>query len=372
MKVLFITNFEAPYRIDFYNELTNYMDLTVAFFDSKEQQKGRCSEWFVEVEYKFNHILLKQSKFLNGHICYGVKELVLDKSYDLIMLDSYCEYTGMYAIKQLKKYDIPFVLEADGGFAKSGKGFKELLKKKLISSATWWIGTGEATTQYLEFYGAKRENTYSYPFTTVAQKDIVTGLITKEEKQVIKQEFGITEEKVILNVGQFIPLKANDILIQACKNLDKSIGIYLVGGKPTQEYLDLKDKYGLSNLHFIDFMVKDELIKYYKAADVFCFPTRGDVWGLVVNEAMAQGLSVITTDRCIAGLELIKDEENGYIVPVDDVKAFTEKLNIILNNDDLAKTMSQNNIEKIKQYTIENMAIRHKEIFDDILKSKGK
>lgn len=55
------------------------------------------------------------------------------------------------------------------------------------------------------------------------------------------------------------------------------------------------------------------------AADIFVHPTREDIWGLVVNEAMAKGLPVITTDRCVAGLELIKNESVGRIVPVENI-----------------------------------------------------
>ena len=58
-------------------------------------------------------------------------------------------------------------------------------------------------------------------------------------------------------------------------------------------------------------------------------PTREDIWGLVINEALAAGLPVITTNRCGAGLELIKNNENGFLVNVEDIDELYEK---ILNN----------------------------------------
>lgn len=373
MKVLYITNSHAPYYTDFYNEITKYCDLTVAFFGTRDQQgksEGRDAKWFSEQKYMFNYMLLKQTKFLNGHICYGIKEIVQDKTYDLIVLSAYSEYSGMYAIHQMKKNKIPFVLMADGGFIKSGKGLKERFKKALISSSNWWIGSGKATRKYLEFYGADNEHIYMYPFTSMHKKDIIEHPTSADEKQRIKKELGINETKVILNVGQFIYRKGNDLLIEACKDFDKSIGIYIVGGIPTDEYLELKRKYNLSNLHFIDFKTKDELKKFYRASDVFCCPTREDIWGLVINEAMSQGLPIITTDHCIAGLELIENGENGYIVPINDVSAIREKISIILNDNDLLERMSQNNLEKIRFYTIENMAKVFSKIINDIVKKR--
>ena len=57
----------------------------------------------------------------------------------------------------------------------------------------------------------------------------------------------------------------------------------------------------LTNVHFVGFKTKEQLEDYYRAADLFVLPTREDIWGLVVAEAMAYGLGVITTNRCNAG-----------------------------------------------------------------------
>ena len=102
-------------------------------------------------------------------------------------------------------------------------------------------------------------------------------------------------------------------------------------------------------------------MQFYRAADLFVLPTREDIWGLVVNEAMAFALPVITTDRCVAGLELVEDGVTGYIVPVGDDKALADKMNQALSGDCAA--MGAAALEKIRSYTIENMAKTHVEIF---------
>lgn len=174
---------------------------------------------------------------------------------------------------------------------------------------------------------------------------------------------------MILSVGRFSYMKGYgkgfDVLMNAMTSCPKDYTLYIVGDKPTQEFIKLKNEFKLDNLFFIEFKTKDELKEYYKAADIFCLQTRGDVWGLVVNEAMACGLPIITTDRCGAGLELIRDGENGYIVDVEESSAVASKIKYLLSHTNELKQMSFNALETIKSYSTENMALRHIEILRD-------
>ena len=91
-------------------------------------------------------------------------------------------------------------------------------------------------------------------------------------------------------------------------------------------------------------------------------PTREDIWGLVINEAMAQGLPVVTTNRCLAGLTLVKNGENGYIVPVAGVEALKQAIEKGFEGDN-ASEFGRKSLEKIRNYTIERMAAEHRDIF---------
>ena len=87
--------------------------------------------------------------------------------------------------------------------------------------------------------------------------------------------------------------------------------------------------------------------------------TSSDFWGLVINEAIAMGLTIITTKMCIAGTELIKDDWNGYLVDVGDIEGMYERMKFILENDNIRYMMGSNSLEKIKWYTLEKMAEVH-------------
>ncbi len=282
------------------------------------------------------------------------------------MLGGYSTPTGMYLINYLKNKKIPFILNCDGGLIKQDSKIRYKIKKYFISKADFYITTGKESIKYLTYYGADESNIYVYPFSSIKDNSIQKKSSETEIKD-IKKKNGIKEENIVLAVGRFIHIKGFDILLKATKEFDSNIGVYVIGGTPTEEYLRIVKENSLNNIHFIDFKEVNELEEYYKIANVFVLPTRGDVWGLVINEAMSKGLPIVTTNKCVAGLELIEYEKNGFIVPVDNEEELKKAIEKIINNKRLQETMSNNNIEKIKFYTIENMAKVHIKIFENII-----
>ena len=262
----------------------------------------------------------------------------------------------------MKRKKIPYSLESDGAFKGCGNGIRERLKRYVISGAKECYSTNYLNDEYFEYYGAKKENIKRYPFTSLYQKDILKKVLSVEEKLQLRKELNITEEKVILSVGQFIYRKGFDVMLNAMKGIDKSIGVYIVGGKATDEYLQLKEENGLTNVHFVGFKIKEELKKYYKAADLFVLPTREDIWGLVINEAMANALPIITTDRCGAGLELV-DDRNGKIIPANDIDSLQIAIKNIFEVNKCGQ-MGEESLARVKNYTIENMVKTHLDLLN--------
>jgi glycosyltransferase involved in cell wall biosynthesis len=274
----------------------------------------------------------------------------------------YSSPTAILAMAYLRLHRIPFYMEVDGGLIRQDGKLKHFVKKSLVCLANQWLSTGIYTTKYLVHYGAKEEKVTHYPFSSLYEKDILDAPVSLEEKQNLRQELGISEKHMILAIGQMIHRKGFDILLKAAKNLDPDTGIYFVGGEAKEEYITLTKELNLQNVHFLGFQKKDVLAKYYKASDVFVLPTREDIWGLVINEALAYGLPTITTDRCVAGLELIEDGVNGYVVPAEDVDALSEKIKAVLASD--LEAMGKAALEKVRPYTLENMAKTHAKIFE--------
>lgn len=371
MKVLYLTNIPTPYRIDFFNELSKYCDLTVLF--ERKYASNRNEEWLNNRNFSFNAVFLKGVNIgVEGAFCPNIRKFIKEESFDIIIVGGYSTATGMYLIKYLRKKKISFILNCDGAFKKQDGKVKYFIKKYFISSASYYITTSKKSIEYLKYYGANEKKIFLYPFSSILEKDILENLVDKQVKKNLKKELKISEKNVVLSVGQFIKRKGFDILIKASKNMLPNTGVYIIGDNPSEEYIDLVNNLEIKNVHFINFLQKKELKKYYMVADVFAFPTREDIWGLVVNEAISQGLPVVSTSNCNAALELLDNGKNGYIVQVEDIDELSRKINTILKDENLKENMAIKSIKKAKEYTIEKMAKRHYEIFKIIINNREK
>ena len=80
---------------------------------------------------------------------------------------------------------------------------------------------------------------------------------------------------------------------------------------------------GGSRVRFLGPVARDETPALYGSADVFVLPSRSEQWGMVLNEAAAAGLALVSTDAAGAAYELTDDELR---VPAGDVKALADAL----------------------------------------------
>lgn len=368
MKVLYLTNLPAQYRVDFFNLLGKDIELTVLF--EREFAKDRKKKWINKDFKNFNAIFLQGMNVGNeSSLSLQIFKWLRRDKYDIIIIGGYSTLTGMLAIEYLSLRKIPFLISIDGGFVKQENKLYYTIKKHFISKATAWLSPSDVSDKYLITYGANEKKIFRYPFSSIMNKDILDKPLSQVERLKLRSNLNIREDKVIITVGRFIHSKGFDVLIKACRNMTEDIGVFIIGDTPTSEYLELKNNIEFKNIYFLNFMAKDILDTYYKAADLFVLPTRSDVWGLVINEAMAKGLPIITTNKCVAGLELISDNDNGYIIPANNEEILFKRICEIFDNYNIILQMREENISKIRGYTIEAMVEEHLKIFN-ILKVK--
>lgn len=353
MKILILTTIMAPYRVELFEELGKKIDLTVMF--EQKHDTVRDKSWYGNTHKTFDAIYLKKWDKSLRYLKVQVLQQLLRQKPDKVIIYEYSTITAMFLMLCCQILHIPYGINCDGGFV-SQHIVKDAIKRYYISHASFCLAGGKLAENYLLSYGAKPDQIQIINFTSLHDADIIEKPLDDKQKCMIREKLGIHEAHVILSVGRFDRGKGFDILLRASSDLPENVGVYIVGGKPTEEYLQIVNQLHLKNVHFIEFADKCLLKQYYLAGDIFVLPTRGDVWGLVINEAMACGLPIITTDHCVAGLELIEEEANGYIIHADDVEGVANSMKRMLNRNNVRLSVGENNIYKIRNYTVEHSA----------------
>lgn len=363
MRILWITNIPSPYRVEFFNELGKSCELTVLF--EKAAAADRDQSWTRFATHNFHAIFLRGISYApDSAACPEVLSYLRSGEYDVVIVTNFSSPTGMLAVAYLKATKRPYFLESDGGFP-SGSWLKSWVKRLVIKGAQGYFSTSDVHDDYYLAYGAAPDKLIRYPFTSVRAADVRDEPPTPARKREAKRKLGVGESPLVLAVGQFIHRKGFDVLLKACSSLPTDTAVVIVGGEPTAEYRQIVTKMGLTSVGFVGFKDPEELVTYFTAADVFVLPSREDIWGLVVNEALAQAVPVVTTDRCVAGLELVLKGGTGIVVPVEDVDALVDALGRILDDDPLRCQMQRQALRIASVYTIERMARVHDKVLSE-------
>ena len=113
-----------------------------------------------------------------------------------------------------------------------------------------------------------------------------------------------------------------------------------------------------------------EIKDYYAASDIFVFPTRYEPFGLVITEAMASGLPVITSE--IAGAAEIMTDGRDAILLKDptDSSEIAEAIRTLVDDDKLRASMGANARRTAEKYSWDEVARKTMEVYEEVAESK--
>lgn len=132
----------------------------------------------------------------------------------------------------------------------------------------------------------------------------------------------------VLFVGGLSQRKGLSYLFEAVEGLRDQVELTIVGNKAVADCAALNQ--ALEQHHWIPSLSHDAVLSCMREHDVFVFPSLFEGFGLVITEAMSQGVPVITTNRT-AGPDIITDGEDGWLVPAGSSEAIKDVLQSILN-----------------------------------------
>ena len=349
MRVLIIFNHPAPYKVNAFNELAKYVDLTVLF--ERTKAKDRPDSFYAKNEYHFEHIFLKDGYIgKEGTISRNVKKFIKahHHEYDVIIMNGYSHVAEIKAIKYMHKHDIKFGLLINGGVIKKESSLKKAYKTGLISKASFYLSPSKASNDYLKYYGAREKDIYNYPYCNMFKLEIAGSSL--EEKNKIREKYNLPkDEKLFINASQFIERKNNIQLMSLFKNRKEHL--VLVGDGPLKSKYEsyIKDN-KLENVHLLPYLEKKELFALYRACDYHISLSKEDIFGHTILEALACSLPVISSNKVVSALEYIKDGYNGYLVDLEDLEGLNKAM------DNISTISKENVLKSVENNTFENSA----------------
>lgn len=357
IKVAFLTNIIAPYRVSFFNHLEDYNKIDLKIFYCAEQEKNRSwKTYFDEIKYKCEilkdiHISTKKRTI---HINYGLFSKLVRFKPDVLVIGTdilsttaswfaliYAKINGIkviryegshkYTVTNIKKLLYRFYYQFFDGFFIYSILTKEFLISLGIPSLKIAVGYNVGDTSY---------------FSKKIKEYLDSGEYSKERAKFPEVLFlfvgRLCDEKNILGL----------LNILSCYDWEDA-GLFILGDGPLRkEVSNIARRFKKIKIYYEGFRHKDECIRYFCLSDIFILPTLLDPASIVLSEALISGNFVIGSKYDGSSHNFIINGENGFIIdPLNE----SEFKNAVYNAYMLCKNKKIDK-EKIK-FTMKNYTI---------------
>jgi glycosyltransferase involved in cell wall biosynthesis len=191
--------------------------------------------------------------------------------------------------------------------------------------------------------------------------------------EAVRDRYGISrDKKLVLYLGRMSREKAVGFILRSFYHLLTRRGdvlLMLTGDLENREIPDLIDQLDIGRYVILTGGVSyDQIQHYYAAADVFALASYGETQGLVLVEAMAAGTPVVAVDA-IGVRDIVQNGSNGFLTPRDG-SVFNERIEAILDNQELSQRLSQGGLKTSQLYSIDRLAGRMLELYGELIKER--
>lgn len=327
---IIVTNIPAFYKINMYNELSRKVKLYVIFTDANDYDRNKD---FVSGKINFQHIIL--SGFVLKKLLYSL--YILKKTrYDELILggwDNIILWVLAFISPQSKNS-----LFIESSFLESTTfGAKGLIKRLFVRRLSKVYASGKSQKKVTDNLG--------FTGNTIITKGVGVFNYIKQPAYSPRKEV-----KKFFYVGRFVEVKNLKFLISVFNELPH-YELFLAGFGEQEEELRSIAK---ENVHIIGPIENKLLYSYYQQMDVFVLPSKIEPWGLVVEEALNNGLPVIVSDRVGCAEEII-NESNGIVFKYDSKNSLINAINTMTDihyYNSLRLNISKLNFQEIEQKQI--------------------
>lgn len=363
-RVIILTELIAPYRIPVFNELAlrSDIDLHVIFLSHTDSS---IRQWRVyEDEIRFSYKVLPYwRKRIGKHNVLLNRGLVSELNAscpDVIICGGYNYLCSWQALRWAQRNHVPFLLwsESTGSDHRNRHSLVELLKRNFVASCNGFVVPGQSAREYLMQLGISVDQIF------VAPNAVDTALFSRLQTEQtdlharMRAHLGVPT-RYFLFVGRLIRAKGVFDLLEAYAQLPvalrQQVGLVFAGDGPERGRLEsLAREVCPGMVHFAGFVHREDLAAYYTLAECFVFPTHTDVWGLVMNEAMACGLPVICTRVAGCAPDLVQG--NGRLIGARNISELIAAMEEIAMDPALRARMAHESRRLVQAFSPANCA----------------
>lgn len=363
VRVLLLHNFLSPLRVPLFEALAGRFDLDVWILGDIRAVR----DWPAEAPHA--NVRLRVLPHLS--IPLGSRYNVILLNYtlaldiarlkpDIIVCCGWDTPAAFYAAWHAARTHKPFILWSGSTAAEPTlvRALTRPLVQWLVRRAASWVAYGSRAKDYLVSLGACGDRTF-LAYNTV-ELDAIAAAQASTDTTSMRAQANIRTEFVALYCGNLLDLKGVGDLIEAFARVAPlhDVTLLLVGsGKQEANYRARVRALGIADcVVFAGFVARDDVPRYYAMSDVLILPSRSEVWGLVINEALACGVPVIATDACGAAPDLIQHGVNGFVVPSRNVDALAEAIARFFAQPERHEAMRSAARDSVVPFTIDRAA----------------
>ena len=347
--IVLVTNIPNQYRIPLFNELDRQLKESgrelYVIFGALGYLKRKSIIDMTECDFSYEILqsgLLQKVESKTGFLFYaGLLSTLKKLNTDRIIVAG-------YSLATIKIWFRSFFCKTDyfiwsGSIEREGKQdglLRKFQRKTLIGRAKGFIAYGSLAKKKFELLGAA-------PSKVTAVGNTVDTYFFEKETARIRKTIKSQEKKHLTYIGYLTPRKNVQVLIKAMKELSKQRNDFVLDiigdGESLEELKYLVNNNGLEEkVLFHGFQQKKELPSFLALSNCFLFQTDFDIWGLVLNEAMAAGIPCLSSINAGATEDLIEEGVTGFKVNFAKSSQVGEKINWILNNPTEMEKLGKN------------------------------
>jgi glycosyltransferase involved in cell wall biosynthesis len=275
---------------------------------------------------------------------------------DVVVVSGWSTFAAQAAIAWCRIKDVPYLLVVESHDEGPRAGWRRAVKRavvpEVVGHASGVLVTGTLARDSMLARGATPDRVRIFANTIDVADFGARADRLHASRDALRQDFGLGEADVaVLCVARLGAEKRLGDLVRAVEAADDPrLVLVLAGEGPERQRLGSLARALDVRMILLGDVEWERIVELYVAADVFALLSERETWGVVVNEAAACGLSLVLSDRVGAAHDLLRDGENGALVPAGDVGAAAAALRALAADPELRRAQGARSRELARDW----------------------